>query len=137
MLALETSRTRSRKIQAQREDLRRVPGWGRAIDDGLTVGREAGIEDRLLAEGELREGVAQGSGRRSLSASQQVGSRDHEGDGDDRGGKSPAASARRRRSGDDASWRGDARERLQIEGQVVCGMEPLLGVLLQAVADDP
>ncbi len=46
----------SRKIGAQREDLRRASLCRRAEDDRLPVGRETRVEDRLLPERQLREG---------------------------------------------------------------------------------
>ena len=48
-----------------------------------------------------------------------------------------AASFPRRHRGNWRGGGGNSRERLQVESQVVRGVKALLGVLLEAVSDDP
>ena len=55
-------------VRPQREDLGRVARGRRAVEDGLAVGREARVEDRLLAKRELSERDARGPRRRPCAA---------------------------------------------------------------------
>ncbi len=134
----KSERPRLRVFGPDREELRNVPLEGRAVDDRLAVRSEARDEDDLWLEG------LSGEGHRRLflpgmgEAPGDVGNRQgEENERRDHDPAQPAGAARGGGRGDGPLRRRHARQLLEIEGEVVRGVEALLGVLLEAVADDP
>ena len=71
--AAQAQRPGLRELRAHREELRRVPLQGRAVDDRPAVGSEAGVEDRLLAVRQLLKGGAAPPGRVLRAAPGDIG----------------------------------------------------------------
>ena len=88
------ARARAGIVRAEREDLRRVSGRSRAVDDRLSVRSEPSVEDRLLPERELREG--RDGGDRALSLPVPDGIRPDDGEEGDGNGRPPAPTGGRR-----------------------------------------
>ena len=125
-------------IRAGREELDRPSVPRRRVNHGLAVGREPRGVDLAAPERELlvvrRRDVA-----RLLAVP--VSGRQARGEGDQRGREAPArssATASRPTGVENRTrLRRDARERLEVERDVARRLEPLLRVLLEAVAHDP
>ena len=104
-------------VRPQRKDLGSVARRRGAVDDGLAVGGEAGVEDRVLEERELRVGEGRGLGQRRTCGGP-AGSRRPARRGRSRerrrsrdGGRRTAAGARRRGRGSSGCARSPRRRR--------------------------
>ena len=110
---------------------------GRRVDDGLPVGSEPRRDDGAAPEGQLLEGRRRDDARSRRPAKQP---------------RRPPASGRQREQqrrgaaarGSPAALahagrprRGEARQRLEVEGEIARRVEALLRVLLEAVPHDP
>src|SRR5262249_41631526 len=122
---------------ARQEDFDRVVLPGGAIDDGLPVRGEARGPDRAPPERQAVEGRNRGFALQEAARQEARADagRDQQGRRGGRNREGAAAGRRGRRKR--GRRRGDGGERLQREGDVVGRVKALLGVLLQAVADDP
>ncbi len=130
----EAEGTGLRAVESRDEDLERAPIPTRRVEDRLAVRRESRRTDRPAAEREL----VKLRGRHVAGAfSEPVGRRhprQREGHADEKR-KATAAESRHARVERGPRRRG-AGERLEVEGEVVRGVKPLLGVLLEAMPDD-
>ena len=118
----------------RREELPRLTLPARVVDDVLAAGRETRLSDPALAERNLLEGRLRVAS--DVHGSRQPRRRRGSSDGGGSGrGPSPtlAATTDSRAS---AVHHGDRRDRLEVEREVLHGLETALGCLLETVQDE-
>ena len=121
------------RVEARHVRAQRLVPPGRPEDDGLSVGREPRVLDEAAVIRDLAD--ARRGRRTKAAAEKQPGpERDDDRGGGERRRQHPAGRSRRRA---DARRTLAAHRRLERKGEVARRVEPVFGLLLQAVAQNP
>jgi len=131
----DSERTGLRALVTAREDLDGFPFPARRVEDRLPVRCEPRRVNLAPPERHLRKGRRRNEAR---FLPDEIGARERRGDagGRDRQGKNPLRADRRNSGYRRGAGRGDSGQRLEVEREIAGRLEPLLRVLLQAVAQD-